>query len=97
MLVSSALAPNSSLNNSAASDLQRVHAILSEFDVTPLLSFSPNGMEVSRCEKTGKTLTGIKFTRKGCSGGGTVNEFIIDVRFNNNQAGDEATPILKLR
>ena len=100
LLVSSALAPNRSLN-SADSDLQRVHAILSEFDVTPLLSFSPSGMKVSKCETTGKTLTGIKFTRKGCSGGGgggfgAVNEFIIDVRVNN-QAGNEATPVLKLR
>ena len=97
LLISSALAPKSSLN-SADSELQRVHAMLSEFDVTPLLSFSPNGMKVSKGEKTGKTLTGIKFTRKGCASGGveTVNEFTIDVRVNN-QSSDEATLILNLR
>ena len=97
LLVSGALAPNRSLNN-GDNDLHRVHAILSEFDVTPLLSFSPNGMNVSEGEKTGKTLTGIKFTRKDCSNvGTTANEFIIDIRVNNQVCDAEATPILKLR
>ena len=98
LLVSGALAPNRSLNN-GDNDIHRVHAILSEFDVTPLLSFSPNGMKVSEGEKTGKTLTGIKFTRKDCSNvGTTANEFIIDIRVNSQVCDAEATtPILKLR
>ena len=90
-----AASPNNSDN--VNSDLQRARAILKEFDITPLLSFSSSGIKCPKSEITGKTLTGIKFRRKGRDvaatgalkeeqdgGGGGRNddEFIIDVRVN---------------
>jgi len=103
LLVSSVLASKKMGN--ANGDLLRVHAMLREFDVTPLLSFSGNGMKVCEGETNGKTLTGIKFKRKECdvSMGAALmkdcngnNDFIIDVRVNA-QASGEATPALTLR
>lgn len=90
-----AASPNNSGNVNG--DLQRARAILKEFDITPLLSFSSSGIKCPKSEITGKTLTGIKFRRKGRDvaatgalkeeqdgGGGGRNddEFIIDVRVN---------------
>ena len=106
-----AAAPNNWYNVNR--DLQRARAILREFDITPLLSFSSSGIKVPKSEATGKTVTGIKFRRKGFDvaatgalkeqdggGGGGRNddEFIIDVRVNAQATGtDGPTHVFKLR